>query len=1302
MGLGAMILYYRFFHPAGPINPCVGESVDLKYDIDSPNISSRNSKNITNDNVSNHVNRNESSPDFVIEFEETESAEKSRNTPPPVPKRKLQHSRSFKNSCPKTRRSQTQCATIVEDVRPHTSHESVDGNDHSHPFEESPITSKTFVVTDRGGDSAYGTDSNRTASRNNGSPPQTININDIDINEQDEDNHNGTFIQNSSGSSAANQSNSSSSSAFNNDTYMSIDKDHAIGLEYTKHRGEDKCDNVGGHNNTYQSVDVQSPAYYQPSKTRKGDVNCDKTPKSYTYATPSKLLKRSPIVKDVTVAVTSGFAHISPTEKVVQKTNTDTDRKEDIQKPLQASKLSDKKGATKQQKMKENGLNPPLTIIIPNISHRAFASKTNNETKRNSGGNDCRKDYSKHLPLHDRQHSEQFSDRTIPLEILNPSLQNASYNIRQNSSNLASHDYENLALININRGGIGVRHWKTYSDMADDTHDNSVSYERAKQEQLNNTQHSTSSKDRRHADYSSLHYFDIYPLSREMKDQLYRSITPISTAATMASDSQTNITDSDTYEPIETYAINMDHEKVIGTNMSGHHRTYSNGSLGEPKVPVPLTLIHHDGRQVSTRQIVTMDSLKELLGKHEKVPMDDPQDRGDLYLLAPMRLLTPILEETESEMTGGTTTQQSRENDFNRSVITVISEMLTNHSKNMMLYQSILSENQNNQIGSRSQNSTAMQYSTDNDSIAPTDGFGSNPDGQFQDSVDSASSTLVHTIEEIKNQSLCNLYFYSSALVGEGDSNEIRSFNNNGAAPQVPHSSHVPRTELSKNHFIPIKPNQVENDPIMPLKRMQEGTNDSKKMDDPPMKEANTSFSNSSIKSIQSNTLVLTPRKVSDDEKEKKHNQQKIPKKKSPLYTSVGTRKNLFQLTDNSSMKSILNTPGRKNKDTVFTLPASSTLATSDEKTTKLLPSYSGEQDANFLSKVRETLSSDSETDTESQIQDDKVTIKTNSYATAPEHFGNSFLCENRSILSPSSKYNTPTPELRPNQFVRNINPSNRTRRKFSMIREQFESPDIKRKNSDKPRQMITARSNNDLYENISDDFLMLRNSVREKQERISKCKSVPSFVEQTVNGLPPDGKYRQCVLQDENVLRPSELVRNQWSTKSYQNFLEDERYTKQKTTINGAGIGNRNKNYRRSMSILEAEARASSYAGDKENYNPQVSYNKFVKTVNGFTAPPIPQKPLNKRAHSGYDNTNQSLRRLYPNGHSSARKNGVIPTPLSSSSPHNRQNLITKSSDSCYMINTGGLCNPSRTSTLSPKSNVFNASKNYRQSRLI
>ena len=72
-----------------------------------------------------------------------------------------------------------------------------------------------------------------------------------------------------------------------------------------------------------------------------------------------------------------------------------------------------------------------------------------------------------------------------------------------------------------------------------------------------------------------------------------------------------------------------------------------------------------------------MESLKEVLQNHEQVKMDDPEERGDLYLLAPMRLLTPILEEPEPE---------HKADDFNRSVMTVISEMLTSHSKNMQIY----------------------------------------------------------------------------------------------------------------------------------------------------------------------------------------------------------------------------------------------------------------------------------------------------------------------------------------------------------------------------------------------------------------------------------------------------------------------------------------------------------------------------------------------------------------------------------------------------------------------------------------
>ena len=267
-------------------------------------------------------------------------------------------------------------------------------------------------------------------------------------------------------------------------------------------------------------------------------------------------------------------------------------------------------------------------------------------------------------------------------------------------------------------------------------------------------------------------------------------------------------------------------------------------------------------------------------------------------------------------------------------------------------------------------------------------------------------------------------------------------------------------------------------------------------------------------------------------------------------------------------MTNILNTPSHKKQDNSLKLKISASNISPESCISKAPDSYLDVQDANFVANVRETPSSDSESDTESKVNPIKDTIYQETSSAVSEYYGKSFLCENRSILSPSSKYNTPTPPLRPNQFVRNVNPSNRTRRKFSMIRETFESPDMKRKANDKPRQMITARSNNDLYENISNDFLMLRNSVREKQDRISKCKSVPSFVDESENQVMPDQRYLNNILQNENILRPRDLMRNQWSTKSHQNFSQVERSFNQQNT-NTAGIGIRNKNYRRSMSIL-------------------------------------------------------------------------------------------------------------------------------------
>ena len=156
--------------------------------------------------------------------------------------------------------------------------------------------------------------------------------------------------------------------------------------------------------------------------------------------------------------------------------------------------------------------------------------------------------------------------------------------------------------------------------------------------------------------------------------------------------------------------------------------------------------------QVSTvKQIVSMETLKELLHKHERVKLDDPQDRGDLYLLAPMRLLTPILEEEEL--------QADAEPNFNRSVMTVISELLTNHSKSMQVKPSFYYEYQLKNVASYLLFHLQV-YQSLSETRTTSQMSDVQPDGRFPDSVESACSTLVSTIEEIRNnQSLSNLYY---------------------------------------------------------------------------------------------------------------------------------------------------------------------------------------------------------------------------------------------------------------------------------------------------------------------------------------------------------------------------------------------------------------------------------------------------------------------------------------------------------------------------------------------------------------
>ena len=62
--------------------------------------------------------------------------------------------------------------------------------------------------------------------------------------------------------------------------------------------------------------------------------------------------------------------------------------------------------------------------------------------------------------------------------------------------------------------------------------------------------------------------------------------------------------------------------------------------------------------------------------------MDDPQDRPDLYILAPMRLLSPIMEESANTMIETTKNNQNAttNTDLNKSLMTVISDILTSNN----------------------------------------------------------------------------------------------------------------------------------------------------------------------------------------------------------------------------------------------------------------------------------------------------------------------------------------------------------------------------------------------------------------------------------------------------------------------------------------------------------------------------------------------------------------------------------------------------------------------------------------------
>ena len=171
LGLASMLLYYRFFHPAGPFHPCSEREPKEKLSSSSMG------------------------PDFVVEEQltpELGTAEKrGRN--------RVQYSRSFKDACPPARRSKAVAAAVTA-ASPTSMMSSVGPREDG----DNECDSGT---TDKRPDSAYATDNASSLSNNRTAAPRNPK----------------TDCGTDSGN--ASSPNSSSSAAYNNDTYVSVDEE---------------------------------------------------------------------------------------------------------------------------------------------------------------------------------------------------------------------------------------------------------------------------------------------------------------------------------------------------------------------------------------------------------------------------------------------------------------------------------------------------------------------------------------------------------------------------------------------------------------------------------------------------------------------------------------------------------------------------------------------------------------------------------------------------------------------------------------------------------------------------------------------------------------------------------------------------------------------------------------------------------------------------------------------------------------------------------------------------------------------
>ena len=505
------------------------------------------------------------------------------------------------------------------------------------------------------------------------------------------------------------------------------------------------------------------------------------------------------------------------------------------------------------------------------------------------------------------------------------------------------------------------------------------------------------------SNYSNLAFCDVYPLTRAMREQLYRSLTPVSTAATMASSPERTSIASDlnsnhTYEPIET-----------ASQMFSASGDYGTGSSSD----IPVTLIHHDGRRVTANKITNIDTLRNTLSAHEQIPYDDPENRGDLYILAPMRLLTPIIEETDTELTRNKiyqelsvmsrSTQGDRNySDVDASIMSIISEVLS--VRNPGNYSSMNLE--------ATTNRSDLKILTAGENIVDT-------------------NCLLSTIEEIRNNSMCNLY--STSFNDPHRNLEKELISTVVPAPRVPPRHTAGYQSLCKENG-KSKGRNEQQDLVDSFRAIQ----DQRTVVSPEEKAEGDP--NESIKSINSNTLVVTPSTV----KPAGHG---TAKRKIPLQTTRGCRKNILDLVTNT--KDILNTPKRVKvseppPQLSVAMPAdnsvmSESMVSENNEFKVLMPhlTYTG---AKFLNKVTRT----EEVDLEGSITKQPKLTASAVNASVKERL--SFASPSSSNSSKLSVFtNTPSPVT----FVRNVGNTKRPNRKLSIVRERVVEDKDEDNNSD-------------------------------------------------------------------------------------------------------------------------------------------------------------------------------------------------------------------------------------------------------------